>query len=184
MLTEQKNYLQKKQFLSIPKESFYTNFLILIFKKFVSSHLKTFLPLLLEREREKYRCERETSIGCLQYKFQLGTEPQPSMCPDPGFNWQPLALQDAAGTNWATPARAVPLTLTNIPKVNITLLTYIYGMGITANHWTPTSQPAQGCCLALNPFHQRLPNLCTSHVSLRRRKKNVASSLPFTHALF
>ena len=99
MLTEQKNYLQKKQFLSIPKESFYMNFLILIFKKFVSPHLKTFLPLLLERETEKYRCERETSIGCLQYKFQLGTEPQPSMCPDPGLNWQPLALQDDAGTN-------------------------------------------------------------------------------------
>ena len=33
-----------------------------------------------EREREKHRCERETSIGCLPFVFQLGIEPTSFLC--------------------------------------------------------------------------------------------------------
>ena len=51
---------------------------------------------LIEREREKHLCERETLTGCLpSWTHNLG------MCPDQELNRQHFASQKDIPTNWA-----------------------------------------------------------------------------------
>ena len=49
-----------------------------------------------EREGEKHRCARETSISCLLHASQLGASPNPGTCPDWESNQRPFSLWDDA----------------------------------------------------------------------------------------
>ena len=77
---------------------------------FIYPHLRKFFHCFerqgeRERERALYRCERETSIGCL-----LLCTPTP----DQELHPQPFSLQDDTPANWSTPARAVDRALKNV----------------------------------------------------------------------
>ena len=63
--------------------SFFLSFFLL------NTHLRICL-LIWEREREKHRGERETSVGCLLHSPQPGIEPQP------------FGIGDNTTTNWAS----------------------------------------------------------------------------------
>ena len=50
-----------------------------------------------EREEERHRCKRETSIGCLSHVPDWGPNRNLSTCPDPASNQRPFGfLRDAA----------------------------------------------------------------------------------------
>ena len=77
-------------------------------------HPKAFLSLLLERgtKREKHRCQREASVGCLPYSHEPGIAHtgtgdwthNPDTCPDQ--NWTHNLLAMGWHSDWATLARA------------------------------------------------------------------------------
>ena len=73
--------------------------------------------LLLERERKKHQCERETLICCLLVHAPNGDRTwNQAMCPDQKLNIWPLGLWGESLTNWTTPSRATPPILNPIPK--------------------------------------------------------------------
>ena len=53
-------------------------------------------------ERERHQCERETSIGCLLYAPDQGSNLHLDMCPDGESNSQLFGVWDNAPTNWST----------------------------------------------------------------------------------
>ena len=102
---------------------------------FFYPHSRTFSPLLLkrgrekrgqgerererergrgrERRREKHQCDRETSFGhplkCTMTRDQTH---KAGKCPDWELNLSLFGPWDDSPTNWATPARAITLSLT------------------------------------------------------------------------
>ena len=92
---------------------------------FFYPHLKTFFSLLLEcgREREKHRCKREASIGCLPHAPGPKTGPTTEAC---AF-W----LQgDAPSTHLNHTDQGKPISW----RVKIQLLTYV--MILPSNIWS------------------------------------------------
>ena len=82
--------------------SFHINSLLCIFK-YLDSFLRFYLFTFRERGREgeregeKNRCVRDTSIGCLPYAPDWGSAPtSPCMCPDWELNGWPFGSQAGA----------------------------------------------------------------------------------------
>ena len=68
-----------------------------------------------ERETQKYRCERETSIGCLSVAHtRPGTEP--GMYPDRGQNQRSFALWDHAQPTEPHGSGREPVFLKKLPS--------------------------------------------------------------------
>ena len=105
-----------------------------IFKILCYPQPKTFFSILfrergrvgeIERETERERCDRETSIGCLLICSLTGNRTlNLGICPDQELNPWPFSLRDKAPTNWATPARDLLLFL--IPA---------YSFPFQGTHW-------------------------------------------------
>lgn len=72
---------------------------IIFWKRGTVSFLKKMFSLILEGERQKQRCERDTSVGCLPYAPGLGTNPKPRMCPDQEPHWQPCGAWGQCSSN-------------------------------------------------------------------------------------